>query len=354
MGVRYRAYSASAVQLKRLRRKAKNDDEIPPLLGNRAALDPSRLGQRDMLKLQRLAGNHAVSQMAAEQRPAAGAKDKRPRPGPAPSDEVIDGGSSAQFSFDILVARREGAPPEAATEAPRQAAMAADAAEAGEEPVEKLDPAGHAYVEESDAIAPALTYAGVVGARAAPPAANLFGVTSTDVKINGVHAVPGAAGTFKVTGAVDVSAKWSVHSRGRVDVPYFAAPVVTAATYPKVASDLTPNMSSDGGRPPRKKYWAKDLTERHEQFHANERTGKYGRAAFEFATAWLAAQTASNAQEAKDLADQVPDKMFESYNASFAPGKENRAYGDGAIAYKVRADMAKDYGEQLKKNAAKG
>jgi hypothetical protein len=305
-----------------------------------------------MFTLQRLAGNQAVSHMAAAER-------GRPRPAQAPyatpTDEAIDGGADAAFSLDILVARREGPAPEpAAQEAPRPTLMAADAAEAGEEPKEEVGPDGTAVVEEGDAIAPALAYSGAVGARATPPDASLFGVTTTNVKMNGLSVGPGAAGQFKVIGGVDVTAKWSVHSRGRTDVPYYAAPVVTADTYPKVASDLKPNMSSDGGRPPRQRYWAKDLTERHERFHANERTDKYGKAAFEFAKAWLASQTASTEQEANDLANKVPDKMFESYNASFVPGKENRAYGDGAIAYQVRSDMAKTYGEELKKAAPGG
>jgi len=225
---------------------------------------------------------------------------------------------------------------------------AADSAAAGEEPLETSEGHGCAEVEESDAVTPALTYNAAVGARATPPKANQFGVTTTKVNIKNVNAVA-AGGAFQVSGAVDVSARWSVHSRGRTDVPYFAAPAVTATTYLQVAKDLKPNMSSDGGRPPRKQYWAKDLTERHERFHADERTGKYGKAAFEFAKSWLAAQTASTAEEAKDHADEVPGKMFESYNASFVPGKENRAYGDGAIAYRVRSDMAREYGESLKK-----
>lgn len=348
MGVRYRAYSASSAQLRRLQRKAKHEDELPPLLGDRAALDPSRLGHRDVLKLQRLAGNQAVSQMAAQR-------------GSSPRDEKIDGGSDSTFSLDILVARREGpARQPAPEEAPRRPALVADAAEAGEEPKEAISSEGSAVVEESDAVAPSLTYSGTVGARATAPSAELFGVTSTDVKMTGLTAaaVPAAAGaaagTFKVTGGADVSAKWSVHSRGRIDVPYFAAPAVTATTYPKVASDLKPNMASDGGRPPRREYWAQDLTERHEQFHANERTGKYGRAAFEFAKTWLASQSASTADEATTLAKKVPAKMFESYDASFAPGKEDRAYGDGASAYRVRSEMAHDYGEELKKKAAGG
>ncbi len=347
MGVRYRAYSASGTQLRRLRRKAKADDEIPPLLGRRALFDPSHLGHRDVLRLQRLAGNQAVSQMAAGRKAAH--VDQM-------TDEMTTGRSGSAFSFDVLVARREGPKPDPASDQaqPSPAPEAADAAESGGASVEKVDAHGCAEVEEGDAVTSALTYTGTVGARSTPPAANLFGVTTTKVKMKGVNAAVGTPGTFKLTGGVDVTADWSVHSRGRIDVPYFAAPVVTATTYPKVASDLKPNMSSDGGRPPRTQYWAKDLTERHEQFHANERTGKYGKAAFEFAKAWLAAQTASTAEEAKGLADKVPDKMFESYNASFVPGKENRAYGDGAIAYRVRSEMAQEYGEQLKKSAAKG
>jgi len=349
--VRYRRFAASG-RGKRRRRTDEQGEELPPLLGARAKADLSRLGHAEVMRLQRLAGNEAVAKTAEKQKAAA-------------SDQSSKGRSDSAFTFEISIPRRqtwerpqrrpEPLPP-AFGGVPHHRGgerLAADSAEGGDEPVEEVSGKGHAYVEEGDGVAPALTYSGTVGHRASAPAANLFGVTSTDVKINGVQVVPGAASTYRVSGAVDVTAKWSVHSRGRVDVPYFAAPVVTATTYPKVASDLTPNMSSDGGRPPRKQYWAKDLTERHEKFHADERTGKYGKAAFEYAKAWLASQTASTAKDAKALADKVPDKMFESYNASFVPGKENRAYGEGAIAYSVRAGMAKDYGESLKKAATK-
>jgi len=104
-------------------------------------------------------------------------------------------------------------------------------------------------------------------------------------------------------------------------------------------------MASDNGRPPRTQFWAQDLTERHERFHANERANTYGRPAFEFAQTWLGTQTAADDAGVTTLVNQVPDKMRESYATSYTPGKESRAYGDGAPSYRARADAVKTKGD---------
>jgi hypothetical protein len=172
-----------------------------------------------------------------------------------------------------------------------------------------------------------------------PPGATEFGVTRTTPQVSDIAVTHDtAAGAFNVTSTVVNTVKWSVHSLGRTDIPNENAPSITNANYSEVASDLTPNMASDNGRPPRGKFWAQDLTERHERFHANERANTYGQPAFEFAKNWLSAQTATDEAEVHGLVNKIPNKMFESYNASYVPGKERRAYGDGAPLYKARAD----------------
>ena len=53
---------------------------------------------------------------------------------------------------------------------------------------------------------------------------------------------------------------------------------------------------------------------------------------------WLKGQAAADEAEVRTLVNQVPAKMRENYATAYSPGKETRAYGDGAPSYKARAD----------------
>jgi hypothetical protein len=199
--------------------------------------------------------------------------------------------------------------------------------------------AGQIIAEEGDSIGSTLTYRPAVSNSGPAPGPREFGVTRTAPSLSGLAVTQDAvAHAFNVTANVDNTVTWTVHSLGRTDIPNENAPAITNDNYTAVADDLTPNMSSDNGRPPRTHYWAQDLTERHEGFHANERANTYGRPAFEFAKTWLEAQAAPDVGGATALANRIPAKMHESYAASYAPGKESRAYGDGARLYQARAD----------------
>jgi hypothetical protein len=194
-------------------------------------------------------------------------------------------------------------------------------------------------IRESDAVAAALTYAPVISQGGVTLDATDFGVTETSISLAGRSVTPdAAAAAFRVTATVNSRIRWATQSRGRTDIPDENAAAIHQGNYTAVAADLTPNMASDNGRPPRRSYWAGDLTARHERFHATERAETYGRPAFQFASTWLAGQTAADAAEATRLLNQVPAKMNESYAASYSPGKESRAYGDGAPSYRARAD----------------
>lgn len=221
----------------------------------------------------------------------------------------------------------------------------ADTVEPGGADREEVDDKGGITVTESDAVGATLTYTPTI-ANSGTPGASEFGVTSTSTRINGITvAQDTTAHVFNVTAAVNNDITWSVHSLGRTDILNENAAAITKDNYTTVSSDLTPNMASDNGRPPRTQFWASDLTQRHEQFHANERAHTYGRPAFDFARTWLIAQTANSAADATTLAQQVPGKMRESYNASYAPGKESRAYGDGAPSYLARATAIRNKGQ---------
>lgn len=59
-----------------------------------------------------------------------------------------------------------------------------------------------------------------------------------------------------------------------------------------VSAPAIRGASPGGGRPPRSKFWAKDLTEIHEQFHADD-VKRLGPGAATSAVSWLSSQTAS-------------------------------------------------------------
>lgn len=221
-----------------------------------------------------------------------------------------------------------------------------DSGEEGEEQPVVTREEGALTEEESDSIAPTLAYSPSISQGGAAPRASAFGVTRTNPSVaNLAIAHDTTASVFNVTATVNNTITWTVQSRGRTDIPNENAAAITSANYTTVASDLTPNMASDNGRPPRTQFWAQDLTERHERFHANERANTYGRPAFEFAQTWLGTQTAADDAGVTGLVNRVPDKMRESYATSYTPGKESRAYGDGAPSYRARADAVKTKGD---------
>jgi len=124
-------------------------------------------------------------------------------------------------------------------------------------------------------------------------------------------------------------------------------PALTNANYATAASDLTPDMSVQGGKPPRTQFWARDLTTRHEHFHAKERS-KFGKAGAKQAEAWLNTQTASSVADVQQLIAQVPARVIQSSQAAAGTvdEKESRAYGDGAPKYKARAKAIKKKGDK--------
>jgi hypothetical protein len=122
-------------------------------------------------------------------------------------------------------------------------------------------------------------------------------------------------------------------------------PAITNGNYPNVISDLTPDMGVWGGKPPRRHYWARDLTVIHEQFHCAERQ-RFATAGTTQAQAWLSAQTAGSVADVQALIARVPARVVASSLAAAGTvdEKETRAYGAGAGAYQARADAIRAKG----------
>lgn len=114
---------------------------------------------------------------------------------------------------------------------------------------------------------------------------------------------------------------------------------LTNANFRKAAKDLTPDMSLQGGKPPRRKFWARDLTVRHERFHSEERQRFHADASAQ-AQQWLSAQTAAGVDDVRELISKVPGRVIAASRAAAGTvdEKETRAYGNGAASYTARAE----------------
>ncbi len=158
-------------------------------------------------------------------------------------------------------------------------------------------------------------------------------------------------GKVNVTGRIFLDIHWDTQPLGRTDVSGASDPAVTKDTWDKIVGDLTPSAS---GRPPRKSYWALDVTERHEKFHGSDDIGR-SKLYVPTAQAWLDKQTVSadsgpigsakTMVEAKKLLETVRSNVeadgWAYYDKAGGAG-ENRAYADGKESYQKRADAISD------------
>jgi hypothetical protein len=213
-------------------------------------------------------------------------------------------------------------------------------------------------VEDHDALASRLTYSGHVSRGGAAPSG--FGVTrSTLGRFANVTISPPRGGTIQVSASLTYTIQWETQSgtgpSGQQDVPSPTAAVLTQANYQQASSDLTPNMSDLGGRPPRQQFWAQDLTEQHERFHAAERRA-FGGQAVRNAQSWLNRHTVANQAAVPLLLNQAWSNQVRAFIATAManPGKEQRAYADGASAYTARATAIKQRGDSNQYSGGSG
>jgi len=131
----------------------------------------------------------------------------------------------------------------------------------------------------------------------------------------------------------------------KVSIASASDPAITAANHPDVATDLTPRMTVQGGKPLRRNFWARDLTVIHEQFHCAERQ-RFAAAGTVQAQAWLNAQTAGSVADVQALIARVPARVVAASTAAVGTvdAKETRAYAAGAPAYQARADAIRAKG----------
>jgi hypothetical protein len=105
-------------------------------------------------------------------------------------------------------------------------------------------------------------------------------------------------------------------------------------------------MSDLKGRPPRTKFWAEDLTVKHELVHAKDDRGN-GPGAMATVTTWLNGQTAADVDGVKGLLSALPGRFATALLAALSTEDgEKHAYSDGADLYKARANAIKSKGDK--------
>lgn len=248
-------------------------------------------------------------------------------------------------------AARGAQPPgrEARGDVTREGALGGEREVAGDATERVADIVGEPIVDSHDAVKPTIGYSGSISQGGVALATGEFGRTDSTPTLKNVSITKGKGG-FTVTATYELTTKWDTRKgtgpNGQKDVPDESAAVLTKSNYATAASDLTPDLSDEGGRPPRTQFWAQDLTEKHEQVHAkdHQKTAKEG---LKRALSWLKGQTANTKADVEALLVTVQQKIVQYILANGAGSVgELHAYGDGASAYQKRAKAIKKKGDK--------
>ncbi len=179
--------------------------------------------------------------------------------------------------------------------------------------------------------------------------------------------------TAKIDFTIALHCPWGVNGGSNTDVPSATSPVVTTAIHPsgkkvyeQIAEDLTP-AKSDNWRPPRRYFWSRALTERHERYHSTMDLAWGKGAGQKVVTDFLKGETISAADTDADLDDLLDQAMIKMSQANFQwysgggkpyierPG-EKAAFLEGKNAYLSLARAVRKQGKKLEaaeKKAAK-
>jgi hypothetical protein len=161
---------------------------------------------------------------------------------------------------------------------------------------------------------------------------------------------PGS-GKFTITAELKQTVKWDTRAtqgpNGQKNITSDVDPLLTRANYAQAATDLTPNIGDLKGRPPRTKFWSKDLTEKHELYHVKDFIDIARKGASD-AEKWLGSQVAARKEDVPALLDTAwTNQIFQVWDRfTDPPAVEERAYADGAPSYQARADSIKAKGDK--------
>lgn len=205
---------------------------------------------------------------------------------------------------------------------------------------------------QKDAIACTLRYASSITPDSGPmPDPGNFGQTHYRFAADGGSIThrdgsPGGAGvpptpaTYDVNGTIKNTLTYQVTNLGHTDIRSDSDPAITQDNYQQVVKDLTPLTAAQGTRfknePPRDKFWAEDLTRKHELFHCDEDV-RFGGPAVTAGQDWANTQTANNTTQLDNVLAGIMPKIEAAFlRARNAPSDEQRAYDNGAPEYSAQ------------------
>jgi hypothetical protein len=275
-----------------------------------------------------------------------------------PSAPSASSAARSERWYDAMPGSDKTAPLDVAALLAQTISSSATVAEPGEGQTVRLpDIRLGSGASETDAIASTLTYSPTITQAAGEPAGS-FGETSPyDFSMSGITVTP-SGGTYTVAATVDNPITYQVRTTtgpdGQIDIDSDTDADIDSGNYTTVVSDLTPDITDLKGRPPRTKFFAKDLTVRHERFHCTDGE-THAQSGVNLAQAWLDSQAAGSVGAVNTLLAQVPARVIATRQAAMTyPGREERAYADGVAEYRTRATAIKTKGDAGKYPAPTG
>ena len=197
------------------------------------------------------------------------------------------------------------------------------------------DPAGTA---KQDPVSGSLSFGSQVVKGTTINGATAFGEEHVKYNVDN-PGISTQGGKAVVSGRIFLDIDYAIRDRGRKNVSSANDAIVTKDTFSAIAEDL---VTDDQGVPTRATYWASDLTEKHEKFHAQDDIQR-ATAYVPAATAYLNTQTISDpsnpvgtAMEVAEMLNKVRLDVKADGWAYYNAGGEDRAYKDGQASYESR------------------
>ena len=222
---------------------------------------------------------------------------------------------------------------------------------------QKTDSVASEKGEKKDKVASGVTLGSLSQPDGGKVDADSFGTETYDADFNGVtHSF--AKKVCTISGTLDVTCEWGARSRGRKDVPSGSSPVVSATNWPDIVKDLTPEKDPPYISP-RKEYYSRDLTERHEISHGKDDFDRTKSTGMGLVKTSLEKNTVTPKNVDKKLPKMLKDakavvvKDVKDYyegtgtdHSSYAG--EIRAYKKGKPAYEALAADVEKHGKTLR------
>lgn len=173
-----------------------------------------------------------------------------------------------------------------------------------------------------------------------------FGITHFEKPSYTARSVRREHGAFVVKASlasdIHIKVRPTLGPDGQVDIEGDSDSDITSENYPRIVFDFTPYHGSDYA--PCTHFWARDLTSRHERFHANE-DARFGKEGTESVQSQLNGLKAKDQHDVDALLDRAPDYILGVVQSNMGDPAEKRAYHDGAPEFKKRADAIQKKGD---------